>query len=87
VARQRLAGGELVGVDLEVGEGKGTSAVLIGVKAAPEVDWSGSVTRGPQRWVDDVDRWLRGCSGYRLGQEAAGTSVGGHDVLHPERKA
>jgi hypothetical protein len=29
---------------LEVGEKKGTIAVLVEVKAAPEVDWSGSAT-------------------------------------------
>jgi hypothetical protein len=46
----------LTGIDLEVGEEKGTSAVLVEVKAAPEVDRSGSVTRGPRRWVDDVNR-------------------------------
>jgi hypothetical protein len=71
----------LTDVDLEVGEEKGTSAVLVEVKAAPEVDQSGSMA------VDNVDRWLRGCSGYQLGQEAAWRSEGGHDVLHPERKA
>jgi hypothetical protein len=56
---------------------KGTSAVLIEVKAALEVDRSGSATRGPRRRVDDVDRRLWGRSSYRLKQEAAGRSVGG----------
>jgi hypothetical protein len=63
-ARQHLAGGELSGIDLEVGEEKGTSAVLVEVKAAPEVDQSGSAMRGPQRRVDDVDRRLQGHSSY-----------------------
>jgi hypothetical protein len=40
---------------LEVREEKGTSAVLIEVKAAPEVDRSGSAMQGPQWRVDDVD--------------------------------
>jgi hypothetical protein len=57
-ARQRPTGGELAGVDLEVGEVKGTSAVLIEVKAALEVDRSGTATRGPRWRVDDVDRRL-----------------------------
>jgi hypothetical protein len=34
---------------------KGTSAVLVEVKVASKVNRSGSVTRGPRRWVDDVD--------------------------------
>jgi hypothetical protein len=49
-------------VGLVVGEEKGAGAVLFGVTAAPEVDQSGSL--GPQRRVDDGDRWLRGCSGF-----------------------
>jgi hypothetical protein len=44
------------GVDLEVGVEKGTRAVLIKVKAAPEVDRRGSTTRGPQQRVDDANR-------------------------------
>jgi hypothetical protein len=43
-AHRRPTGGELAGIDLEVGEEKGTSAVLVEVKAAPEVDRSGSAT-------------------------------------------
>jgi hypothetical protein len=43
-AHRRPAGGELAGVSLEVRQEKGTSAVLVKVKAAPEVDWSGSAT-------------------------------------------
>jgi hypothetical protein len=46
----------LAGVDLEIGEEKGTSAVLVEVKAAPEVDRSGSATRGPRwRWTMSID--------------------------------
>jgi hypothetical protein len=86
-AHRHLVRGELTSVDLEVEEEKGTSTMLIKVKVALEVDRSGSTTRGPRRWVDDVDRRLRGCSGYRLRQEAAGRSVRGRDVLHPKRKA
>jgi hypothetical protein len=86
-ARRCLAGGELTGVDLEAGEEKGTSRVLIEVKVAPEVDRSGSATRRPRRRVDDVDRWLWRRFGNCLGQEAAGRSVGGRGVLHPDRKA
>jgi hypothetical protein len=40
-ARQRPAGREPAGVDLQVGEWKGASAVLSDVKVAPEVDRSG----------------------------------------------
>jgi hypothetical protein len=85
-ALQRPAKGELAGIDLEVKEEKGTSTVLVEVKAAPEVDRSDSVMQGPRWQVDDVDRWLRGRYGYRLGQEAVGRTVGGRGVLHPERK-
>jgi hypothetical protein len=51
VARQRFSEGGgaveaegLAGVDLEVREEKGTSAVLIEVKASPEVDRSSLAT-------------------------------------------
>jgi hypothetical protein len=54
----------LAGVDLEIGEEKGTSAVLIEVKAAPEVDRSGSATRGPRR------RWTMSIDGF---EDAPGT--------------
>jgi hypothetical protein len=56
-ARRRPTRGELAGIDL------GTSVVLVEVKAAPEVDRTGSATCGPQRLVDGVDRRLWGCSG------------------------
>jgi hypothetical protein len=81
-ACRRPVEGELAGVDLEVREEKGTSEVLVEVRAALEVIGSGSTTRGPRWRVDDIDRLLWGCSGYRLGQEAAGRSVGGCGVLH-----
>jgi hypothetical protein len=79
------AGAELAGVHLEVGEEKGTRAVLVEVKAAPEVNRSGSMTRGPQRRMDDANRQLRGRYGYRLGQEAAGRSVGGVVMCFTQR--
>jgi hypothetical protein len=40
---------------LEVGEEKGSSAVLVEVKATLEVDRSVSAMRGPQWRVDNVD--------------------------------
>jgi hypothetical protein len=57
-------GRELAGIGLGVGEEMGASAVLFSVTAAPEVDQSGSSTRGPWRQVDDGNRRLRGCFGY-----------------------
>jgi hypothetical protein len=57
--------------------------VLFGVTAAPEVDRSGSSTRGPRRRVDDG---FGDAPVTRLGQEATGRSVVGHDELHAERK-
>jgi hypothetical protein len=61
---------------LEVGEEKSTSAVLVEVKAAPEVDQSGVAMQGPRRLVDDADQCLRGCSDYWLGQEVVRRSIG-----------
>jgi hypothetical protein len=82
-AHQRPVEGELAGVDFEVREEKGTSEVLVEVKAALEVIGSGSAMRGPRWRVDDIDRLLWGCSSYRLEQKAAERSVGGCGVLHP----
>jgi hypothetical protein len=42
--RRCSAGGELASIDLELREEKGTSVVLVEVKAASKVDRCGSVT-------------------------------------------
>jgi hypothetical protein len=86
-ARQRLAGREPAGVDLQVGSGREPA------QCSPTWKWHRRSIGVASRREDLSGGWTMATDGFGdapvtgLGQEAAGRSVRGRGVLHLERKA